>query len=454
MILKNVLCFFLSLFIFMPNSFGKTSIQRLVQEHKQKKNPSRRSPSTSSGSPSGRAGARKKKKKRAKKARIKKKKKRKKKEPVYPEIPIKKKGDKTIVPICTSFPLKGDHSIVGKKLLAGTKNYLKVFKKFLKITNEKDFGYKIVHKGNNNLVNERGLKKIKKLLKKSPVFTGLLSTDILLALLPMIKKKKLVTLFPTDGVKEIREKKNENIVYFRASHEDEMKALAWYTISVKRRRNIAIFYEESAWGDDVLESLKKVLKDYGVEPIMISAYPQGTVEIGYALGKIAAKAPSAIFCIANPRAAYSFIRKALNKGLHKCLFVGPSRLSTIQQLLRSSRGFDVVVSSVVPYSKKSELLIAQEFRKVMKRFLANRDDSPFYFEAYINLALLVEALKHIKKDVTIGKIIGELESFKDFDFKGLKLNFDPKTRTLCSDVWINPGIDKKWIKAQASKKDV
>jgi ABC-type branched-subunit amino acid transport system substrate-binding protein len=131
----------------------------------------------------------------------------------------------------------------------------------------------------------------------------------------------------------------ENVIYFRPSHEKELKALAHYAITTENRTSIAIFHESSTWGKNVCESLKKILKEtYGLTPVAIATYAQGTVETDEALKKISQATPNVVFCLSQPRPAYNFISNALNVGLHECLFVGLSQLAVIQKLLKTSRG--------------------------------------------------------------------------------------------------------------------
>jgi len=51
-------------------------------------------------------------------------------------------------------------------------------------------------------------------------------------------------------------------------------------------------------------------------------------------------------------------------------------------------------------------------------------------------------LKKIKGKITKEKIIQKLEGIKNYDFAGLKLNFDSKTRSLAKDIWIDTGKKK------------
>jgi hypothetical protein len=341
----------------------------------------------------------------------------------YPPIPIQHEYHHTIVPLCTSFPLIGDQSIIGRQLLSGVENYLKEFKHF---TTEVDAGHLIIrHIKNNKESDDAGLEIIKSMILQSPLLLGLLGTDTFFSLIPALRRKQLCLLFPVEGNQELRALKLENVIYFRPSYEKELEALVHYAITLKHKTSIAILYEASVWGKSLLVSLEKILARSNIKPVITAPYAQGTVEIENALASIAPTSP--------------------NTNLNNCLFLGLSNLGVIQNLLKTSRGLDIAVTSVVPQASTSQLPIAQEYRRAMRSFLTSHDDSPFYFEAFITLALLDKSLVRIGKNLTIPSLLQDLESLRHENFKGLHLNFDPSDRSLSSAVWINPGLHHEWI---------
>jgi ABC-type branched-subunit amino acid transport system substrate-binding protein len=370
----------------------------------------------------------------------------------YPKIPIEKQGSNVIIPFCTSFPLQGDNKIVSRKMVDGIGSYLREFRHFInqagsdkntKLSTKK-FIFK--HEENNQEQGEQGVKNIKRILKKTPLFLGFIGTESFLSIKPQIKNDEICILFPINGLKELRDYKFKNVVYFRPSHEKELAALSHYAVKVRQKNNVAILYEASKWGKWLMESCKSALKKHGITSVVEASYPQETVEIEDALKIIAKKSPNAIFCIAKARPAYTFIRHALDKGINS-VFLGFSHLQPIQKIFKTALGVDVAVTSVVPNAKQdTELKIVQEYRKGTKSFTSFRADSPFYLEAHINFELLSECLKRIEGDVSVKKIIQTFETFKNMNFKGLQIDFNEEDRSLSQEIWISPGDGRKWLK--------
>jgi len=371
---------------------------------------------------------------------------------IFPPLPIKMKKGKIKLPICTSFPEFGDHAMVGKQLLAGTRNYLKSFEKIIKKMNGVK-KIKVSLKGNNPHLGKQGADKIKTLLKKSPLFLGLSGLETFLSIKPLIQQGKMTLLFPSEGSSIIRKERFNNVIYFRPSQRLELEALVHYVVNVHQKNKIAVMYESSVWGDAALETLSDILEKQNLETLVDATYPQGTIKIDRAIGEVVQNAPNVVFCLGSPKAVYYFVSNGMERGLHKCLFVGLSHLFPIQRLLKSARGKDIVITSVVPNPEQVDIQIAKEYKKTMQSFFTHRADSPFYFESYIMLDIFFDCLKRVAGQITIEKIIGCLQGYKNVTYKGLTLNFNEQTRTLSHDIWINPGVNSKQLKFNRFKKE-
>lgn len=366
----------------------------------------------------------------------------------FPYLPREKEGKNTIVPIFTMFPLKGDRAIVSRKMLAELGNYLRGYNHFLHQSNGKP-RFIIKHQGNNEKLIPEGLKRIRRMIKKNPLFLGFVGTEMMLSLKEDIRRNDLTILFPLEGLDSMRKHNLRNIIYFRPPYSAELRALADFAIKQRHKTQVAILYEASKWGQRMLETCLEELEPYQDDITILTqaSYPQGTVEIEKALDQIAKKPPSLVFCLARPRAAYTFIRSALSKGLHDTMFVGASALETVQKVLKTAWGANLVTTSLVPRIQDNlNLAIVREYKRVMKSFLSYHADSPLYFEMFITMSLFEAALYRIQGDLSLEKIIRSLEGFKQMNFKGLTIDFDPETRSLSSAVWINPGYGMKWEK--------
>lgn len=366
------------------------------------------------------------------------------------------RGTYHILPFCTAYPLKGDLTILGRKLQHGVENYLRTFHHFVENGNRTHDAHDVVfhHTYNNADPSDQGIDALKQNLATHPVLIGACGHETFLALTPMIEKKEVAVLFPFEGNSKIRTKKYDNVIYFRPSYETELRALADYAIKKKFKNHVAIFFEASHWGDDLKTTLEKILQEYDVASVVSSSYPQGTVDIEHALNVIANRFPDAmdgvqhtspnvIFCLAQPRPSLNFISQAVNVGLHECLFLGMSHLSVIQKLIHTYKGLDIAVTSVVPDAEKSDIPLIKRYKEALSSFFTTHDDSPFYLETFIHFALLEQTIKSMIPPHTIPSLINALK--QQTDLLGLPLAYNAGTNTLSSALWINPGMGKAWL---------
>jgi|GEM_PF-2822149 ABC-type branched-subunit amino acid transport system substrate-binding protein len=364
------------------------------------------------------------------------------------QIPISAVAGKQNIPIGATLPLKGEASILGNQIFDGLTLYLNQIRKdknaqFFLSLSAIDDGMEITKIRENT----------KALTSKSPILISPFGTDTLLAIKDPLLQQEMTVFFPIDGSVLFRTSQYPSVVFFRPSFEKEIEALAHYSIVYLHKKKCAVFYEASEWGEECLATTQKVLNKYKIKIIAQAAYPQKTVNISNAANTITRAAPNAIFCFALTKPAYNFIAHVVNKGLPKTAFLGPSFLFGIQKTLQKSRGVSVIVSSVVPDPKHSKLEIVKEYRDNMKKFFANKELSPFSLEGYINAAILHICLTgcfaNLPAPYTAQNLLDTVAGLKEFNFKGLKLNYNPQTRTLSQNIWLNTGDHKKeWSMAK------
>ncbi len=350
------------------------------------------------------------------------------------DTPIgRKNGKKVEIVIGATLPLSGNEAVIGKEIFAGMNL---VFNK----VNEKGGikGCRIkFYSYDDSFEYPRIVTNLRKLLKKGSVLISLYGYSSMKALLPHLKSSQALALFPVVGSLLVRHLDYKNVIYFRASEKKEISSLLSAAIKKYNKRDVAIFYEKSDWGKAALRYATDFLeKNFSIKVIAKGSYPQETVNITNAINKIAQGDPTVILCLANSRATYNFIRRAINKGLHNCLFLGISRTAAARETLLEARGINLIVSSVVPDPATSKIKIVRQYREDMTNYLPAKKYSKFSLEGYINAMLLVQVLKSIKAPLTPRKIIKKLESLKKAKYRGLRLRFGVEPRTLSPQVWL------------------
>lgn len=211
---------------------------------------------------------------------------------------------------------------------------------------------------------------------------------------------------------------------FRPSYEDEVTALILYARTVLQRDKIAFFYEDSDWGTSVVSSAEATLGRFGARLCAKGAYQPGTVNVSAALDQIKKSEPQVIICIANGLPAYTFIREAINQGLHYATFMGISRVGGVSEHVLASRGRGVslLCSAVVPDPERSTLPLVARYRADMKRLLPNKKLTVFGLEGYLVASLFSAAAEKLSlPQATIRDFLGALENLRGSVFEGIPL---------------------------------
>lgn len=257
----------------------------------------------------------------------------------------------------------------------------------------------------------------------------------------LVKEKKVAVFFPATGAPMFRKSDLTNLIHFRKSYVDEAKSALAYAFDNLKVKTVAILYQNDAYGLGALEGAIQLAKERNInyqKEWTLIPYERADLNLTNQIEKIKSVNPDAIlFCaVVNP--AKEVIRTLGSSFLEQKKLLGLSDFSDreFNDFIKKI-GLQFIVMNIVPNPETSTLQIANEFRELMKKDAIDPD--AWAFEGYIAGSLLLDCLKKIKGDITTDSIMKQFESYKNYNFKGLELNFNPETRELSKYLWINEG---------------
>ena len=294
---------------------------------------------------------------------------------------------------------------------------------------------------------------INRLMEQDNVDTILLpvGSPTLASYLDYIKSGKLLTLFPITGAPQFRDPKLKSIVHFRGTYDDEVRALIDHIVGQAAVRKFAFFYQNDAYGMGPLQAAHEELQKRGITNWVDVPYQRNSVNFKEQAQQIKEAQPDAIGLFATAQAADELIRQIgvdflTNKQLFGISFLGEK---SFREFVKR-RGLNVLFGSVVPNPRTSQLEIVKEYRKEMDK---NNDPYDiFSLEGYIATSILLDAMSKITPPVTKEKILQQLESYNNYQFKGLTLTFDPKRRDFAKYIWLETGDNQEWVQKEIDKK--
>ncbi|MEX0848969.1 MAG: ABC transporter substrate-binding protein [Candidatus Dependentiae bacterium] len=276
-------------------------------------------------------------------------------------------------------------------------------------------------------------------------------TPTLEAYLDLVKNGTLLVLFPLMGSGICRHPQLKNVINFRISYAQEIKAATQYMIDQGAGRFV-LFYQDDAFGKDLLKAARIALKKNNVSEVLELPYSRNNLSFNEQVKQIKAYKPDTIAFLSTAVASQGLIRQIGVKGLTGKRIYGNSDLGEVPfQSFIKSKGLKTYVPNVVPDPERSNIEIAQEFREAAKKESMSIDTVGF--EAYINAFLAEYLLSKVDGQLTKEKIIKVAESIKDEDFKGLKLNFNPQTRELSYHMWLSKGDGSPWTKVEVKPEE-
>jgi ABC-type branched-subunit amino acid transport system substrate-binding protein len=261
--------------------------------------------------------------------------------------------------------------------------------------------------------------------------------------LDLVREKKVLVLFPNTGAPIARKSDLEYIINWRLSYDYEGEIITKYTLDKLNATKAVMFYQDDAFGHGLLQGAQRVLKKRGITNWIEVSYGRNDVNFEKQVNIIKQENPNAILFFSSTVAARGLITQLEIKNLTGTKLLGNSDMAARDfKTFTKQKGITVINPNVVPNPKTSELEIVQEFRKKAKYAYVPLD--PFILEAYLAADLTFHILSKIDGPITKDAIVKIAESFKNYPYKGLTLDFNPQTRELSRTVWIDNG-EEEWI---------
>ncbi|WP_394778850.1 ABC transporter substrate-binding protein [Undibacterium sp.] len=267
----------------------------------------------------------------------------------------------------------------------------------------------------------------KKLVEGDDVFAlfGYVGTPTSNAALPIFTKAKVPFFAPFTGAQSLREPFNRQVFNIRGSYFDETEHLVERLVRTGMK-NIAVFYQNDAYGKAGLEGVERALKKMNVQMVDTATVERNSTDVAKAVDKLLPKRPDAIIQISAYASCAAYIKEMRKAGyngqFYNVSFVG-------SQALADTLGKDgpgIVISQVVPFPWHGAVPVVSEYTKVLQK--AGIQDLNFSsLEGFIAAKIFTEGLKRSGRNLTRERLISSLESINpsNYDVGGFDVSFSP-----------------------------
>jgi len=265
----------------------------------------------------------------------------------------------------------------------------------------------------------------RKLIDEHKVFAliGYVGTPTGVAHLPVLTQAKVPVVGMFTGAEVLRAPLNRYVFHVRASYYDETEKIVEQIVSTGGR-NIAVFYQDDAYGMAGLSGTEIAMKKRNMKIAALGTVERNTVKVEDALKKILAANPDAVMMISAYASIAEFVRQMKKAGsaatFYNVSFVGSKALADAL----GNDGVGVVISQVVPFPWGTAVPVVKEYQQAAKK--AGFTDYNFSaMEGFLSAKVAVEGLRRAGRNLTREGFIAAMEKMQDVDLGGFFVSYSP-----------------------------
>ena len=277
---------------------------------------------------------------------------------------------------------------------------------------------------------DRSVVQTTKLIEEDSIFAliGAVGTPTAIATVPISSARSVPFIGPFTGAEFLRAPELRSVVNIRASYSAEAEAWVKHLTEDLHVTNIAIFYQDDAFGRDGLAGVRRALEKRGMELSAEGTFERNTKFVSSALRIIKRAEPQAVVMIGTYGPCAEFIRLAHKAGFHPTFvnvsFVGADALA--KELGAAGEG--VVVSQVVPFPWDTSLKVVADYQAAQTALDSTLPPGFVSLEGYLSGRLAAAALELAGPHPTRAGLLQAVHEVGRFDISGSVVTVGPKMR--------------------------
>ena len=256
-------------------------------------------------------------------------------------------------------------------------------------------------------------------------FFGFVGTPTVKNILPTLEESNIPLIAPFTGASFLRTTKNENIINFRSSYQEEVDHIIEYLHDKKSISRFAVFYQNDNYGEEGFVSLLHSLDKRDLSLVGEGTYKRNTLSIRHAFNEIKNSKPQAVIMVGAYKANALFIKTAKkDKNFKDTIFCNISfgdANEMIKELNYETK--NLLFSQVVPSYKNYNKEVIVEYKKLMNQYYPEQPQGFISLESFLAAKSVVHALQKIKGNITREKFVKEIKKLPRNLLNDLTINF-------------------------------
>jgi branched-chain amino acid transport system substrate-binding protein len=278
---------------------------------------------------------------------------------------------------------------------------------------------------------DRSVVETVKLIYEDKVFAlvGAVGTPTAMATAPIAAANDVPFLGPVSGAEFLTGPEFQNVVNMRARYSAEAEAWIKHLVENLHHTRIGIFYQDDAFGRDVLTGVKAALDRRGMELTAEGTFERNTRAIGAAFRVIKRAEPEAVIMVGTYGPCAEFIklshRSGFNPSFAAVSFVGGTALA--KELGREGAG--VIVSQVVPFPWDMRLKLIADYQAAQKTLDPSQTPDFQSLEGYLVGRVVGRAVELAGPNPTRSDLLRVISETGQFDIGGYTVPIGGLQRT-------------------------
>lgn len=247
------------------------------------------------------------------------------------------------------------------------------------------------------------------------------------ALLPLLAEYKVPLVAPSTGAMSLHEPVNPWVFNVRATYQREAAKAIEHLATVGITR-IAILETDDSFGADSAAGALKGFATVKLKPVLQEKFPRDKPDFTALSKQVAQSGAQAVMIIGSAGNTANAVKALRTVGSRAQVVTLSNNASEgfITLLGENARG--VIVTQVFPNERSVSYALIKEAQDLAKAAGLN-GVSPAMMEGYAAAKVMVEGLRRAGANPTPQSLRNALESIRDFDLGGLKVNYSPTNHT-------------------------
>jgi branched-chain amino acid transport system substrate-binding protein len=248
-----------------------------------------------------------------------------------------------------------------------------------------------------------------------------------------ITKRKLLAEKGIAMIAPIGPFNGPNFYPMRPGYNEEAEKLLLEARETQKKR-VAMVYYNQAFGPSVFAHAEEMAKKAGMDIVATASFETAPEKmlpgIRTAAGALAKAEPDAVIVIAAGAGAFNFVKefRQTASGSAQLYALSPADSFGFVKVAGLDAARGVVISQAIPYPGHRALAVVRDYQRLMKQYAPDKPLSFYSLEGLMGAKIVVEALRRAGPSPTRAKVIGALNTMKDYDLGDFTVSYTPAAR--------------------------